>query len=267
MASRAAEAREYFAKLFPIALREGPYHPATKAFLVAAFVGVAATARAAWASRVLGFVQPARGAQVAAQAAIGVWGLGVLALMRKQFGWWPLISFTMQSWTLLTVRSCLGAASAWSSKAGAVAEALRFPMLVQNSVTFLVWWTALVPIMVSRMETRKQRADFLAWNRSFFLLNVHVANLALAAASHLARPRLLAPFDLWAGIAGALSYLVFYLSALDRTGLHLYIILTPRARWSAAVYASLLGSYVLLWKGWNRLTVWCYPELAAKLAM
>jgi hypothetical protein len=46
-------------------------------------------------------------------------------------------------------------------------------------------------------------------------------------------------------------YLAFYLVALDRNGIQLYIILTPRTHGCGAVYMGILGLYWLLRQGWN----------------
>ena len=188
-------------------------------------------------------------------------------MMAKHVGVWPLISYTMISWSLMTARYTLQVLGITR-----VAELLRFPSLAQNSVTVLVWWLILVPIM--HLNTSgKARADFWKWNLSPFLLNVHGAlkymlydynsklhnyvilfvgaNLPLAVVDHLISPRQLTHHDLWTGLAIGTAYLTFYLNVLDSNGLHLYIILSPRTVAAALVYAASLASYGGLWKFWS----------------
>ena len=263
------EASRYFAGMFPKDLREGPWHPLARLFLASVASGVVLTAGRA---REAGFSPSADGqaslplptsrAAHMAQVASSAWGLGILGMMWRETGPWPLVSYTMQSWSLMTLRNLLGAlgnsraaaGTSWQQPVLQLAEALRFPMLVQNSVTVLVWWAVLVPILYIRLDDPKRRAAFMAWNSSFFLLNVHLLNLPLAAASHLLQPRPLTAADLWMGVAAALSYLTLYLGVLDPNGLHFYIILSPRKRYSALVYGAILASYFGLWRGWGKIT-------------
>ena len=87
--------------------------------------------------------------------------------MAKNVGLWPLISYTMMSWCLMTARYTLEVFGETR-----IAEALRFPSLAQNSITVIVWWLALVPILLMSMSQKARRA-FWKWNLSPFLLNVH----------------------------------------------------------------------------------------------
>merc|ERR1712146_371305 len=76
-------------------------------------------------------------------------------------------------------------------------------------------------------------------------------NLPLVALEHLLSPRLLTLKDLWIGFATSIAYLSFYLAVLDPNGIHLYIILSPRTKWSPVVGGTILGGYTALWRFWS----------------
>jgi hypothetical protein len=57
--------------------------------------------------------------------------------------------------------------------------------------------------------------------------------------------------DLWLAFAGAIGYALFYLLVLDRFGVHLYPIFSPRTCWSVLSWTALLGTYFLVFYGWN----------------
>lgn len=91
------------------------------------------------------------------------------------------------------------------------------------SVTFAVWWLILVPVLMLSLPAGKARQSFHEWNTSYFLLTVHGFNLPFAVMDHLLVPRKLKYYDLWLGLAIAVSYLAFYLRFLDRYGIQLYV--------------------------------------------
>ena len=164
---------ENFANLFPKNLREGKWTFAAKMYLFLVLSGTAA----------LRFYKPKkrRGdafleAPLDPQSsqivrAIGsIWGIGVLVWMCRDTGPWPFLSFTMQSWTLMTARyvldflggANLGSLSEFSTY---ISETIRFPALMQNSLTVTVWWLLLVPafLFFTRNDPRK-RKEFMEWN-------------------------------------------------------------------------------------------------------
>ena len=58
----------------------------------------------------------------------------------------------------------------------------------------------------------------MRFQRDPMLINVHLLNLPLAAAEHLANPRMLTPHDLWLTVASALAYFGLYMGVLDANG-------------------------------------------------
>ena len=130
----------------------------------------------------------------------------------------------MTSWNLQTLR--LGLLTLRTPHAVWLAERLRFPAAVGTTTTFLLWWLVLVPIIYTVLPAR-HRHRFTALNKSPLLINLHVLNLVITAVDFHSWPRRLTELDLWVGVAVALGYMVFYLLALDRRGVQLYIVRRP----------------------------------------
>lgn len=271
-----AWAQKLFARLYPEYLRVGPWHPAARASLAALVLGLAASWQKAFGDAaeengkvandgVLGRGKPLLPLKAlrAVRALGALWGTSMLAFSLRNQGWWPMVSYTMQSWTLMTTRYVLGTLElhdsgspdpvGWRRVVSRLNEALRFPCLVQNSVTVVVWWLVLTPIiMLQYGKDARRRAAFNRFNFSFALLNFHGMNLPLAAADHLLNPRRLLPSDLWLAVASATGYVLFYLSVLDARGIHLYIILSPRTKLSVFATGSLVAAYLGLHRLWDR---------------
>merc|ERR1712216_84059 len=187
-------------------------------------------------------------------------GISVLSTALWRSGPWPLVAYTVWSWKLMTMRYLVGSLIPAESTAAVkqdaetgwrgalqsclvhVHESLRFPSLVQNSVTVVLWWLALVPLAAANLG-REQRARFFQFNRSFILVNFHGLTLPLAAADHLLCPRRLCPLDLWLGLAWSAMYLAFYYSVMDPRGLHLYIFLSPHTKWCVVPFAAIMSFY------------------------
>jgi hypothetical protein len=176
------------------------------------------------------------------------WTVGVLIYMVKTIGYWPFASYTMLSWSILTIRN-ISIILGWYN----IATILRFPSLVQNTVTVLIWWLILVPIIYFSKKP-EERTAFLKWNKGPFLVNVHFLNICLATLDVYLAPRILTLADLWISIFIAFLYLMFYLLVLDRAGAHFYIILSPRTKCCILVYAGIMGVYIGVFKVWNRIS-------------
>ena len=249
-----------FAKLFPKKLRVGEWTFVAKMYLFLVLSGTAALKFYGPKEEASDVVPEAPLDPQSSQIvrAIGsTWGIGVLVWMCKTTGPWPFLSFTMQSWTLMTARyvldflggANLGSLSEYSTY---ISETIRFPALMQNSLTVTVWWLLLVPafLFFTRNDPQKRKA-FMEWNFGPFLVNVHLLNLPLAAIAHLLKPRFLVLSDLWNGLAMGLVYLLFYLFILDPLGMHFYIVLSPRTKWSTLTYTIMLAAIYGFYRAWN----------------
>eukprot|EP00756_Hemistasia_phaeocysticola_P065383 Hpha_TRINITY_DN8514_c0_g2::TRINITY_DN8514_c0_g2_i1::g.146538::m.146538 len=222
----------------------------------------------------------------ALRLATSLYCLAVLAQMAVKIGLWPLVSYTMFTWCIITVRWMLAALLSGSATDTALHrfafiahELLRFPALVQSAVTLSIWWLVLVPLICAAMYFSKEGsiATFMKWNFSWFLINVHLLNVPLAFAEQggtlewavagfsgmrtllhsngdalsVVACRQLVPLDLWVGMTVALSYLAFYLAFIDGNGIHFYPILNPRIKWAFLSYLLIFVVYWGVWSHWS----------------
>lgn len=130
-------------------------------------------------------------------------------------------------------------------------DMVRLPALIGCSVTVIVWWIVLVPVISAYMPDDEARKKFAAFNTTFPLLNLHLFNLPLCAIEFLACGKCLSFFDLWASLAVAFLYMMFYLNVLDPLGLHFYIVFTPRTHWCFIPYSMILFAYYGLYHSWS----------------
>lgn len=189
---------------------------------------------------------------VVLRAVGGSYGLLLLVGMLKTVGWWPIITYTMISWTLLSLRLLFAAAAPFSVVAAWVAELTRYIALLQTTVVVVVWWLAIVPGLVLIEKSPAKRKAFWQWNWSFSLINVHCLNLPVAAVDFLTSPRALMGMDLWIVAAFTLAYVLFYTLVLDRRGIFLYFMFTPRTHWCCLIYIAalvLMGGMLWAWVG------------------
>lgn len=171
----------------------------------------------------------------------------VLIWMFRAIGAWPLMSYTMVSWVLLTSRHALRALDAPTF----VREILRFPALVGAWTTTLVWWLILTPLIYYILPTAHEKRGFVKFNTSPFLISIHLLNFPLCLLDHALSPRQLVATDLWIGMVVGMAYILFYLLVLDANGIHFYIIFSPRTPLFAVSASFILGLYWAIWSGFT----------------
>lgn len=190
-------------------------------------------------------------------AIVGCWMLGFL-IMRLYSKFWIICSFTIQSWTYLTIRHCLTALSPFFPNKShfllKVNEILRFPALVTATVTFTVWNFVIAPAIYIFLETPKKRRGFLDFNFSFVLIQVHVFNIVFAVlnAVSVSPNRLFTFEDLWCSLVMVIAYCLFYWLILDRLGIHLYPIFSPRTKYTLISASAGIGVYYAGFVMWNK---------------
>lgn len=166
-------------------------------------------------------------------------------------------TYTVQSWTLLTFRHGLSSLAPFSQSAALLAEILRFPAACQATVTFLVWNLALVPfIYFFAMDNEEKKQGFVKFCFSFRLVQIHLLNIVFCYLNIVwASPaRELHAMDFYVALLGVLIYMMFYLMVLDRIGVHLYPIFSPRLRGTVLVsWTSVLGLYAFSYWMWNEI--------------
>jgi hypothetical protein len=180
-------------------------------------------------------------------------------------------TYTIQSWTVLAFRhlccalSCLlPPSSSNSSKIGTLrrhvsvlAEIVRFPAACSATVTFVVWNALVMPFIYLKFQhDPERRRGFLRFCFSFRLVNVHILNIVLAYwnALQASPPRLIGIWDFYWALVSVALYMAFYLLVLDRLGVHLYAVFSPRApaRVVLTTWTLLLGVYVATFFAWQQ---------------
>lgn len=190
---------------------------------------------------------------------VGFYMLCFTIIFIRATGYFPLISYTMLSWNILTMRLLTAylAASNHSpsllSLFRRVSAILKFPALVMNTVTVLVWWFILVPVISYFMSDTKAKNAFSKFNRSVPLLNIHALNLPIAAAEFLWTGIRLEYPDMHSALVICFLYMMFYLLVLDTRGIQIYIIFTPRTRWCIVIFSLIPMLYLGTFASWNGL--------------
>lgn len=176
----------------------------------------------------------------------------------RSFGAW--VSFTMWSWTVLTVRHGLSVLAPFAPSVRPIVEIARFPALLSASVTFVVWNFVLFPVvsLVFFRDDPARRKTFVGFMLSFRLIQIHVFNIAFAALNAAwAEPRRpLEMRDVNAGTAYILAYMSFYYLVLDRVGVHLYPIFSPRTPWAIASWLMTVAVCVGCYVFWRDVLLW-----------
>ena len=80
------------------------------------------------------------------------------------------------------------------------------------------------------------------------LLTLHAFNWPWTLLDWYAQPLLIDLFDLWCGVASAVTYVCFYMFVLDSADLHFYPIIVARRWWGGFVLLFLLCICVGIWK-------------------
>ena len=249
-------------------MRVGPWHP-TAVLMIIMFYSAVVLLRPPMTNK-FPIVQT-DDFGLAADVAVIAWTSFVVAKSWRRYnGARPyVISFTGWSWTLLILRAgCSAASNLLLNRSpaavqgfaqplglalGIAGSALHFPAFVGAVVTFSIWNLILFPLLYFFAKKRTSfmtRKQFLRFNFSFFMTNIHFFNLPLACVNVVfgcgARP--LEDVDLWLGFVVAALYSIVYLFGLDRLGLHFYPIFNPRTAFSGISYGLLFLLYYQIFK-------------------
>ncbi|CAB9508426.1 expressed unknown protein [Seminavis robusta] len=171
------------------------------------------------------------------------WTFYVAAKVKKDWGWSAWFLYTMQSWTLIIVRHGLSVLAPFVPAAAPLNELLRFPMLLQTTITFVLWNFLLMPAITFTMKDPKKRSGFLKFCFGFLLSQLHIANLPLAVMNGVwgSPARELNQMDFCMALGLALQYIALYLFVLDRIGVHFYFVFSPRTPLAIIGWTTFLG--------------------------
>lgn len=199
-------------------------------------------------------------AQFAYNALASVWMAGIAVwVARGPRGLYVWSTYTVQSWTLLAVRHALCALAGAAASSGSyhhhhrwivlLAELVRFPSACSATITFAVWNFAVQPALYYYLQDPLKRRNFVKFCWSFRLVNLHVGNIAFATLNALwaSPPRNLHFLDFYWAFGSVVVYMLFYLLVLDRLGVHLYPVFSPRA--SGLIVIAAWTTLLLLYGG------------------
>ena len=136
---------------------------------------------------------------------------------------------------------------------------LRFHALFTATVTFVMWNFLIAPfVYLFAMNTPSKRRQFINWSFSFNLVQLHGFNIVFAVVNTilLSESRTIQKFtfrDLWTALCFALMYSLFYVLVLDRFGVHLYPVFSPRSNFVVVTWSMVFGMLYATYAGWNHL--------------
>jgi hypothetical protein len=166
------------------------------------------------------------------------------------------VSFTLWSWSIITLRHGLCAVAPFLPQVRVLTEVLRLPVLLSASVTFGVWNFVLMPaIAFVFIKDSKRRWNFIKFAFGFRLMQLHIFNIFFAVLNGAwAEPkRPLHLGDLDAIFVYMVIYIVWYYFVLDRLGIHLYPIFSPRAPWVIGSWLLVVALCLCGYHWWSRI--------------
>ena len=172
-----------FVEKIPKEYREGPWHPLSYVFFLgfAWYLGYihnnAMDSYAIDTSLISSLISPSFLTFI--RGFISIYCFCLLSTMIYFTGPWLLESYTITSWNLLTLRCgamCIAdlnlLGEVGSEYALFIARCVKFPALAGCTVTVVVWWSILTPL-ISKLLDKKKREGFWKFNLSFPLVNFH----------------------------------------------------------------------------------------------
>jgi len=187
-----------------------------------------------------------------------IWMIGIChnIVTKSPLSWYAWISFTCWSWTVVVLRYALCLLAPWFPSLQYYAEVLRLPVLLSASIVTLMWNMILFPVIVfGLVKDPEKRRKMIGYFTNFRLTQLHVFNLFFAVfnGAYVSPVRRhLGMGDLAAVLALQWIYTLFYLGILDRLGIHLYPIFSPRTPLSILSQLLVLGMCgwgYFFWKG------------------
>jgi hypothetical protein len=178
------------------------------------------------------------------------------------------VTYTILSWILNSIRHGILALAPFLSDHHTILQInrmARFPALTTAAVTTTVWNLVLLPyIYVIIMDTTEKKYRFTEWNMQFRMIQLHVCNIIYAILNTLVTCRsqsmvlnhevqLFEKDDLWYGLAYGLAYGLFYNLVLDRLGIHVYPIFSPRSNLCFVTWSGVLVIYLSQYYVWNEI--------------
>ncbi|GMH48722.1 hypothetical protein TL16_g00353 [Triparma laevis f. inornata] len=183
-------------------------------------------------------------------------GCHILHMILSKTGPAPLVTFTIISWTILTFRGFLAFLNPFYPIPflSTLSSSLRFPALVAATVTFVIWNFVLAPIFYTFWSKGEEaKKNFKNWNTQYHMIHIHFLNYPIAIVSCVLTCEnvLFTEVDLWISYFVLFMYACLYLFILDRIGVHLYPVFSPRSKFSCFTWLTVFGLYYATFNFWN----------------
>ena len=170
----------------PAHLRVGPWHPSAVVMLFIVYAGTVAVGLNYWEGWTETDLEstaypPVYSAPWWYHTLGCLWMFYIMVHLARTTGLFPWITYTMQAWTMLTLRHALCAMAPWSPWATGMAERMRFLCAITTTQTFVVWNFVLMPVVyfvLMKGKPHKQK-EFLKFSTSFVMMNIHGLNIVL----------------------------------------------------------------------------------------
>lgn len=173
--------------------------------------------------------------------------------------WYAWATFSMWSWSMVMLRHGLAAMYPFFPSNVILANLLRWthlPSLTMATIVVGMWNFVIGPcIYFFFMNTPEKKRKFLGYFTSFRLTQIHVFLILYAVLNSRSTGETMRfEFrDLWTTMAITFSYMLFYLLILDRIGVHLYPIFSPRTHWCVVIWSAVWFLHFAIYWMWNRL--------------
>ena len=140
-----------------------------------------------------------------------------------------------------------------SELTGALEARLCFPALCQAILVFFGWHFVVLPYtyFIMMKSNQKRRRDLVVYATQFGQLNLHLTVVPCAMVHTLPEKAGFALIELWHALVIWVAYIFLYSFVLDRMGMHLYPILSPRSTKTVFFYAAFVASYFCIFQGVN----------------
>ena len=173
-------------------------------------------------------------------------------------GWNAWATYSMWSWSVVMIRHGLASLEPWMGDSLLLAKLLQYtllPSLNMATITTCMWNFIVGPaVYFFFLKTRQQREKFLSYFTSFRLTQIHVFVLAYAVVNGMSTPSPEFTFgDLYMAVLVTFWYMLLYLLVLDRIGVHLYPIFSPRTHWCVVIWSGMWCFHVLVYWLWKEI--------------
>ena len=190
--------------------------------------------------------------------------LGILSYIMMYRTKGAILTYTLISWVMNMTRHginsiipCLEKKNLFLLK---INKMLRFPALASASITFVVWNVVLFPLIYNfAFDKEEKRLNFLRFNCNYRMVQQHMCNIIYAVLNTVVsmkesgseKPILFDHDDLWRGAATIFLYGIFYIVILDRIGVHIYPVFSPRTNYVIVTWCTVFLLVFGAYEFWN----------------